>query len=82
MQDYLLGSAQPGAARGAHERYRPKDWRSRECREKMMNAANDGAGPDALRRAFDQVYVCVRVCVCTRWSPASLFNYYSCKCIS
>jgi ataxia telangiectasia mutated family protein len=34
LSEYLLGS---GVLKGAHERYRPGDWKSRECREKLTN---------------------------------------------
>jgi ataxia telangiectasia mutated family protein len=56
LSEYLIGGGTPGDAhsrpvRGAHERYRPWDLKSRECRERLANCHTR----EQLREAYDEV---------------------------
>ena len=51
LSEYLLGSGGPAAVRGAHERYRPRDWKSRECRDKLAACQTR----EELRATYDKV---------------------------
>jgi ataxia telangiectasia mutated family protein len=62
LSEYLLGGGAPGGGggeprRGAHERYRPRDWKSRECRDKLAAAQTR----EELRATYDRV--------CARFKP-------------
>ena len=49
LSEYLLGNN--GVIKGAHERYRPKDWKSRECRDKLGNCQTR----EQLRATYDAI---------------------------
>jgi len=58
LSEYLLGSqSSVGGIKGAHERYRPQDWKSRECRDKLAACHTR----EDLRATFDKV--------CTKFKP-------------
>ena len=62
LSEYLLGGGAPGdagnkTARGAHERYRPRDLKHRECRDRLAACHTR----EELRSAYDEV--------CARFKP-------------
>jgi ataxia telangiectasia mutated family protein len=62
LSEYLLGGGAPGDAnakpvRGAHERYRPRDLKHRECRDRLAACQTR----EQLRKAYDEV--------CSKFKP-------------
>lgn len=49
LSEYLVGN--PGIVKGAHERYRPRDWKNRECREKLLGCQSR----EDMRATFEKV---------------------------
>ena len=49
LSEYLIGGS--ALVKGAHERYRPRDWKNRECREKLQSCQTR----EELRATFDKV---------------------------